>query len=102
MVCAVFAGMTGVMLGSSLGSATPTAGAGYEFDALTAAVVGGTRLTGGRGSAVGVLAGAVLVGALSNLLVLSGTPFSMQQVVKGVLLVAVVALAQLVGGDRDH
>ncbi|MGW3809300.1 ABC transporter permease [Micromonospora sp. NPDC005113] len=102
LVCAGLAGLTGVLLGSSLGSATPTAGNGYEFDALTAAVVGGTRLTGGRGSAVGVFAGAVLVGALSNLLVLSGAPYSMQQVVKGALLVAVVALAQLVGGGRDR
>lgn len=102
VVSALFAGVTGLMLGSSLGSATPTAGSGYEFDALTAAVVGGTRLTGGRGSAVGVFAGAVLVGALSNLLVLSGAPYSMQQVVKGLLLVGVVALAQLVGDSRDR
>jgi ribose/xylose/arabinose/galactoside ABC-type transport system permease subunit len=96
----LLAGVTGVLLGGTLGSATPTAGAGYEFDALTAAVVGGCRLTGGRGSAVGVLAGAVLVGTLSNLLVLSGAPYSTQQVVKGVLLVSVVALAQLSGGNR--
>jgi ribose transport system permease protein len=102
MACALFAGITGVLLGSGLGSATPTAGTGYEFDALTAAVVGGTRLTGGRGSAIGVFAGAVLVGALSNLLVLSGAPYSTQQIVKGVLLVAVVALARVAGADRDR
>lgn len=101
VVCALFAGLTGALLGSSLGSATPTAGTGYEFDALTAAVVGGTRLTGGRGTAIGVLAGAVLVGALSNLLILSGAPYSLQQVVKGALLVIVVALGQFFGGRRD-
>jgi len=102
VVCAVFAGLTGALLGSSLGSATPTAGTGYEFDALTAAVVGGTRLTGGRGSAVGVLAGAVLVGVLSNLLILSGAPYSLQQVVKGALLVIVVALGQVFGGRHER
>lgn len=102
VVCALFAGLTGALLGSSLGSATPTAGTGYEFDALTAAVVGGTRLSGGRGTAVGVLAGAVLVGVLSNLLILSGAPYSLQQVVKGALLVIGVALGQFFGGRRGR
>ena len=101
IVCAGFAGLTGFLLGSSSGAATPTVGTGYEFDALTAAVVGGTRLTGGRGTAYGVFAGALLVGVLSNLLVLWGAPFAFQQVIKGVLLVIVVALGQMFGGNRD-
>lgn len=97
----VFAGITGVFLGSSLGAATPTVGAGYEFDALTAAVVGGSVLTGGRGTAYGVFAGAVLIGVLSNLLILWGAPFAFQQVVKGILLVSVVALGHFLGDDRE-
>ena len=101
IACAGFAGVTGFLLGSASGAATPTVGTGYEFDALTAAVVGGTRLTGGRGTAYGVFAGALLVGVLSNLLVLWGAPFAFQQVIKGVLLVIVVALGQMFGGNRD-
>lgn len=101
IACAGFAGLAGFLLGSSSGAATPTVGAGYEFDALTAAIVGGTRLTGGRGTAYGVFAGALLVGVLSNLLVLWGAPFAFQQVVKGTLLVIVVALGQMVGGNRN-
>ncbi len=101
ILCAVFAGVAGVLLGSGSGSATPTAGTGYEFDALTAAVVGGTRLTGGKGSAYGVFAGAVLVGVLSNLLILWGAPYSFQQVVKGALLVIVVVMGQMFGGERE-
>lgn len=101
ILCAVFAGVAGVLLGSGSGSATPTAGSGYEFDALTAAVVGGTVLTGGRGSAWGVFAGAVLVGVLSNLLILWGAPYSFQQVVKGALLVIVVVIGQMFGGTRE-
>lgn len=100
-VCALFAGVTGFLLGSSSGAAGATLGGGYEFDALTAAVVGGTRLSGGKGSAYGVLAGALLVGMLSNLLILWGAPFALQQVIKGVLLIVVVALGQLLGSARN-
>lgn len=100
MLSGLFAGVTGVLLAGNLGSATPTAGTGYEFDALTAVIVGGARLTGGKGSALGTLAGAVLVGVLSNLLVLWGAPYSLQQVVKGLLLVIVVAMSVNFGRAR--
>lgn len=96
----VCAALAGVLLAGNLGSATATAGTGYEFDALTAVVIGGARLTGGRGSAAGVLAGALLVGVLSNLLVLWGAPYAAQQVVKGLLLVITVAVSVRFGGRR--
>jgi len=100
MISGLFAGITGLLLAGNQGSATATAGTGYEFDALTAVIVGGSRLTGGKGSAVGTLAGAVLVGVLSNLLVLWGLPYSLQQVVKGALLVITVGLSQTFGANR--
>lgn len=99
LLAAVFAGITGVLLGGGLGSAAPSAGAGYEFDALTATIIGGCKLDGGKGSPFGILAGAVLVGVLSNLLILVGAPFSTQQILKGVLLVAVVGLSRIGGAD---
>lgn len=101
ILSSLFASITGLLLAGNLGSATATAGTGYEFDALTAVVIGGARLTGGRGSAIGVLAGAVLVGVLSNLLVLWGAPYALQQVVKGVLLVTTVAISHFFGGRHD-
>lgn len=100
LVSGLFAGITGLLLAGTLGSATATAGAGYDFDAVTAVVLGGAALNGGKGNPVGVLAGAVLVGVLSNLLVLWGAPFALQQVVKGLLLVLTVAVSHYFGGRR--
>jgi ribose/xylose/arabinose/galactoside ABC-type transport system permease subunit len=100
VLAGLFAGITGALLAGTTAAATPTVGNGYEFDAFTAVVIGGTRLTGGRGSAVGTLTGALLVGVLSNLLVLSGTAYSLQQVAKGAVLIIAVGLDITFGRSR--
>ena len=74
-------GIAGAIITSRLNSAQPTAGAGYELDAIAAVVLGGTSLAGGRGHIVGTLIGALIIGTLNGLNILDVSSFY-QQVVK--------------------
>ena len=76
---------------SRLDSAQPNAGISYELDAIAAVVIGGTSLSGGKGSIWGTVVGAIIIGVLNNGLVLLNVSPFWQQVVKGaVILIAVV------------
>jgi ribose transport system permease protein len=85
------AAIGGIMVTSRLDSAQPNAGMGYELDAIAAVVIGGTSLSGGRGTIIGTVLGAIIIGVLNNGLVLLDVSPFWQQVVKGlVILLAVV------------
>lgn len=85
------AGLGGVILASRLGTGQPVAGAGWELDAIAAVVIGGTLLTGGKGSVFSTLIGVLLLGVIFNLFNLEGTisPW-WQLVLRGVILLFVV------------
>jgi ribose transport system permease protein len=84
--------VAGVIITSRLESAQPTAGAGYELDAIAAVVLGGTSLAGGRGSLFGTLVGALIIGVLSNAFNLMDVSSYYQMIAKGaVILLAVLA-----------
>lgn len=85
-----FAALGGAIVTSRLDSAQPTAGISYELDAIAAVVIGGTSLNGGKGSVVGTVIGAVIIGVLNNgLVLLNVSPFWQQVVKGGVILLAV-------------
>ena len=84
--------ITGIVLTSRLGSADPTAGNGFELDAIAAVVIGGTSMFGGEGAVTGTLVGALIIGVINNGLNLLGVSSYYQQVVKGVIVVGAVLM----------
>jgi ribose transport system permease protein len=89
-ICAVLTGMAGMIHASQLYSAEPASGVGFELNAIAAAVVGGTSFTGGRGTMIGTLLGAVIIGILDKGLNQAGVHFSLQYIVKGLVILAAV------------
>ena len=88
---AALAAIGGVIVTSRLDSAQPNAGISYELDAIAAVVIGGTSLNGGKGSVLGTVIGAVIIGVLNNgLVLLNVSPFWQQVVKGGVILLAVI------------
>jgi ribose/xylose/arabinose/galactoside ABC-type transport system permease subunit len=89
------AAISAFILTARLNSGQPLAGQGYELDVIAAVVVGGTSLSGGRGSVGGSVIGAMLIGVLSNGLTLLEVPPDWQPIVKGTIIVFAVLLDQL-------
>ena len=90
MICSLLAGVAGLINTSQLYSAEPASGVGFELNAIAAAVVGGTSFTGGKGTMVGTLIGAVIIGILDKGLNQAGVHFSLQYVVKGLVILGAV------------
>ena len=88
----VFVGLAGVLFMSRNNAGLPAAAQGYEFEALTAAVIGGTSFSGGIGTAMGTLAGAFIVGILNNIMNLLGVNSYIQQIVKGIIIALAVIM----------
>ena len=91
-ICALCAGIAGLLLLGSLGAADPSAGLGNEFFALTAVLLGGTRFSGGQGSLAGTLLGLLFLVVLSNILLLGGMPQFWIGAVQGVVLLIAVGI----------
>lgn len=89
-ISGMFAGLAGVMMASRLNSAQPSLGSGYELDAIAAAVIGGTSLSGGEGTILGTIIGAFIISTLTNGLRILSVPQEWQMVVTGAILVLAV------------
>jgi ribose transport system permease protein len=85
-----FTGVAGVVLAARLNSAQPALGLGYELQAIAAVVIGGTSLQGGKGSIVGTIIGALIMGVLVNGLRIMSIPQEWQTVVVGVVILVAV------------
>jgi erythritol transport system permease protein len=89
------AAMVGLIVSSQLVAAHPATGETYELNAIAAVVLGGTSLSGGRGSIGGTIIGAFVIGVLSDGLILLGVSEFWQTVIKGVVIVLAVVVDQL-------
>ena len=96
-LCGLLPSLAGIIEVARLSSAQPTAGTGYELDAIAAVVLGGTSLAGGKGRIVGTLIGALILGFLNNGLNLLGVSSYYQMIVKAV----VILLAVLVDNKKQ-
>lgn len=92
MLAGGLAGIAGLIQNGRVGSAQPDAGVGYELDSIAAVVIGGTSLSGGRGSVMGTVIGCLIIGVLNNALALLGVNAFWQLVVKGFVILAAVAV----------
>lgn len=89
-ICGFLSALAGLIITSRLSSAQPTAGAGYELDAIAAVVLGGTSLMGGKGSIMGTLVGALIIGFLNNALNLLDVSSYYQMIAKAVVILLAV------------
>ena len=91
----VAAGLGGLLLAARTGSGQPISGSdGLELQAITAAVLGGCALTGGKGTIVGGLLGVIILGVLNNGMILTSVPTFYQMVARGLLLIIAVLVAE--------
>ena len=93
LLCGVLAGLSAFLLGGRLSSlSSTTAGNSYEMDGIAAAIIGGTAMSGGHGSIWGTLAGAFILGIVSNVLDMWGISANLQGTVKGAVIIIAVLL----------
>jgi len=91
-LCGTLAGLAGILLTSRITTGQPNAGAGFELDAIAAAIIGGTSTSGGTGTMVGTLIGALLIGVINNGLDLLNVSSYYQQVIMGAIIIGAVLL----------
>jgi ribose transport system permease protein len=89
---AMLSGIAGLTIMSQAGTATPIALNGAELDIITAVLLGGIALSGGRGSLVGTFLGSLIIGVINNGLILTGVQIYWQSVVRGLILIIAVTL----------
>lgn len=100
-IAGILSAVGGIILVSRLDSAQPNAGMSYELDSIAAVVIGGTSLSGGRGSIMGTVQGALIIGVLnSGLVLLNVSPF-WQQIVKGFVILLAVIMDRLNYPNED-
>jgi ribose transport system permease protein len=91
-ICSLLAALAGVVHCAQLEQGNPNDGVAYELDAIAAAVIGGTALSGGTGTVVGTLAGTLIIGVINNVLGLNNVDANLQLILKGVIIVGAVLL----------
>ena len=99
LLCYMLSGLTaafaGIMNASKLGVSQPTAGNGFEMDAIASVVIGGSSLSGGEGTVVGTIIGAAIIGVLRNALVLLKVDSYFQTLIIGTVIIVAVSIDQI-------
>ncbi len=99
-ICGLAAAIGGLLVTAKFGLADTNAGSGAELEAIAAVVIGGTSLSGGKGSIVGALVGALTITVIEEGLVLSGVKSNLQPVILGAVIVLTVFIDQFRQGSR--
>ena len=90
MICSMLAAVAGMVHAAQISQGGPNEGIGYELNAVAACAIGGTSLAGGKGTMIGTLIGALILGMLDNVLGLKGINSNLQLVIKGLLIIVAV------------
>lgn len=91
-ICGACAAFAGFMLAGRASAGNPTVGVGLELNVIAAVIIGGTSLFGGRGSVIGSVIGAIFIGILAFGLVVLGLSTTIQEIVKGIIIILAVSL----------
>lgn len=94
-LCGVLTGIAGIVMLGRIGSGQPSGGEGYEMDVLTACVLGGVSLNGGKGKVGKAFIGILIIGILSNGMALAGFGSFLQRMIKGLVLIFAVVIDSL-------
>lgn len=98
-LCFILSGVTaafaGILNASKLGVCQPTAGNGFEMDAIASVVIGGSSLSGGEGTVIGTIIGAAIIGVLRNALVLLSVDSYFQTLIIGTVIIVAVSIDQI-------
>jgi len=95
LLCGISASISGIILAGQLGVGRPQNAAGSELEVITAVLLGGTSLYGGKGSIPGTLAGVLILGVLANGFTMIGFRYVHVKIVQGILLIVIVALYEI-------
>jgi ribose transport system permease protein len=98
LICGLLAGLGGIVTASLLKSGSPTYGGMYELYVIAAVVVGGTRLSGGKGTMPGTLAGAFIIAIIQNGMNLTNVESNTQKIVLGLVILTAVLVDRMRGG----
>ncbi len=94
-LCGLFTGIAGIIMMARVNSGSPIVGRGFEMDVLTAAVLGGVSVNGGEGKLSGAVIGALIIGVLSNGLIIMNVSEYYQMVIKGMVLILAITFDSL-------
>lgn len=101
LIHGVFVGIAGTLFMTRINSGQPAEAVGLEFDAITAAIIGGASLSGGIGSVYGSIIGSVIIGVITNILTLKSVQSYYQMIITGVIIVLAVILDIVTKGKKE-
>ncbi|MCP1102653.1 ribose transport system permease protein [Aequitasia blattaphilus] len=96
----LLSGFAGILTASWMSTGQPTAGNGYELDAIAASVIGGASLSGGKGSVIGTFGGVFLLQIITNIFNLVGLPSYYQRIAKGIIIILALLLNNFVSSEQ--
>lgn len=102
MLSGILAALSGILLAARLTAVQSEMGGGYEMDAIAAAVIGGTSMAGGKGSIIGAIIGAVILGTISNGLDLLSVNQFYRQIIVGAIIVVAVSLERFTSARAER